>query len=139
MYAFYIWILRHDFKHWYITIPTKVLTLMAMVLIWGFSSIYIGGICSFLIMLMIVVIFAFTGIFAKQNSFAEEAQEAIRQYKEYLTSNAETLNLSRNFVNQQSNIFALEIGEYFPQNVSNKSYHRLDVAEELKQHLIDIL
>ena len=139
MYAFYIWILRHDFKHWYITIPTKVLTLMAMVLIWGFSSIYIGGICSFLIMLMIVVIFAFTGIFAKQNSFAEEAQEAIRQYKEYLTSNAETINLSRNFVNQQSNIFALEIGEYFPQNVSNKSYHRLDAAEELKQHLIDIL
>ncbi len=139
MYAFYIWILRHDFKHWYITIPTKVLTLVAMVLIWGFSSIYIGGICSFLIMLMIVVIFAFTGIFAKQNSFAEEAQDAIRQYKEYLTGNAETINLSRNFINQQSNIFALEIGEYFPQNVSNKSYHRLDVAEELKQRLIDIL
>ncbi len=139
MYAFYIWILRHNFKHWYIAIPTKVLTLVAMVLIWGFSSIYIGGICSFLIMMMIVVIFAFTGIFAKQNSFAEEAQEAIRQYKEYLTSNAETINLSRNFVNQQSNIFALDIGEYFPQNVSNKGYHRLDVATELKQRLIDIL
>ncbi len=139
MYAFYIWILRHDFKRWYITIPTKVLTLVAMFLIWSFSSIYIGGICSFLIMLMIVVIFAFTGIFAKQNSFAEEAQDAIRQYKEYLTSNAETINLSRNFINQQSNIFALDIGEYFPQNVSNKGYYRLDVATELKQRLIDIL
>ena len=139
MYAFYIWILRHDFKHWYITIPTKVLTLVAMFVIWGFSSIYIGGICSLLIMLMVTVIFAFTGIFAKQNSFAEEAQDAIRQYKEYLTGNAETINLSRNFVNQQSNVFALDISEYFPQNVGNKSYHRLDEAAELKQRLIDIL
>ncbi len=139
MYAFYIWILNHDFKRWYITIPTKVLTLLAMALIWGFSSIYIGGICSLLIMLMVVIIFAFTRIFSEQNNFADEAQEAINQYREYLVSNAESINLSRDFLNQQSNIFALDIGEYFPQNVNNKSYYRLESAALLRQRLIDII
>lgn len=139
LYAFYIWILRHHFKHWYVAIPTKVIILLAMVVIWVFSSIYIGGICSLLIMIMVAVIFAFTGLFGERNSFAEEAKEAIIRYKEYLISNAEAINLSRDFLNQQSNVFALDICEYFPQNVSNKNYHRLEEADALKQRLIDII
>lgn len=139
MYAFYIWILRHKFKHWYVSIPTKVLTLLAMVLIWAFSSIYIGGVCSLLIMVMVAVIFAFTQMFEQKNNFVTEAQGAITQYREYLISNAEAINLSRNFLNQQSNIYALDINECFPVNVSNKSYYRLEDAVALQQRLIDII
>ena len=139
MYAFYIWILRHRFSHWYITVPTKVLTLLAMLLIWVFSSIYVGGVCSLLIIAMVAVIFAFTHIFGEQNNFITEAQEAIAKYKEYLTGNAEAINLSRDFINQQSNIFALDIVDYFPQNAGNKNYYRLEDAEALKQRLIDII
>ena len=139
MYAFYIWILRHRFKRWYVAIPTKIIILLAMFVIWIFSSIYIGGICSLLIMIMVAVIFAFNGLFGIHNSFANEAKEAIIRYKEYLISNAEAINLSRDFVNQQSNVFALDICEYFPQNVSNKNYHRLEEADVLKQRLIDII
>ena len=104
MYAFYIWILRHRFKRWYVAIPTKIIILLAMFVIWIFSSIYIGGICSLLIMIMVAVIFAFNGLFGIHNSFANEAKEAIIRYKEYLISNAEAINLSRDFVNQQSNV-----------------------------------
>lgn len=139
MYAFYIWILRHRFQRWYVTVPTKVLTLLAMFLIWIFSSIYIGGICSMMIMIMVAVIFAFTHVFGEQNNFIDEAQAAINRYKEYLISNAESINLSRDFLNQQSNIFALDISDYFPQNVGNKNYYRLEDAEILKQRLIDII
>lgn len=139
LYAFYIWILRHRFKRWYIAIPIKLLTLLAVFAIWGFSSIYVGGICSFIVLIMVSVIFAFTRIFGEHNNFINDAKDAIGRYKEYLIGNADAINLSREFANQQSNIFALSIEEYFPQNVSNKSYYRLDAAEILKRKLIDIL
>lgn len=139
MYAFYIWILRHRFKRWYISLPIKLIILFGLFVIWGFSSVYVGGICSFLIMLMVVVIFAFTRIFNEHNNFINEAKGAISNYKEYLIGNADAINLSRGFINQQSNIFALGIGEYFPQNMTNKDYYRLDVADTLKQLLIGII
>ena len=139
LYAFYIWILRHRFKHWYITLPIKLFALTCLVMIWVFSSIYIGAITSFLIMIMLTIIFAFTHIFGEQNNFINEAKSAITNYKEYLMSNADAINLSRDFINQQSSIFALDIVEYFPQNVSNKNYYKLDIAENIKQALVGIV
>ncbi|MBR1600957.1 MAG: DUF2207 domain-containing protein [Alphaproteobacteria bacterium] len=139
LYAFYIWIIRHRFKHWYINIPTKLFALLSLVTIWGFSSIYVGGITSFLVIIMLAVIFAFTRIFGEQNNFINEAKNSIAKYKEYLQSNADAINLSRDFINQQSNIFALDIAEYFQQNVSNKNFHKLDLAENIKQTLIGII
>lgn len=139
MYAFYIWILRHRFQRWYVAIPIKLLILIGLFVIWVFSSVYVGGICSALIMIMVAIIFAFTRIFNEHNNFINEAKTAISNYKEYLISNADAINLSRGFVNQQSNIFTLGIGEYFPQNATNKSYYRLDVADTLKQLLIGII
>ena len=139
LYAFYIWIMRHNFKHWYITVPIKVFALLCLAVIWVFSSIYIGGTTSFIIMMMLVIIFAFTNIFSEQNNFINEAKNTIAKYKEYLQTNADALNLSRDFVNQQSNIFALDINEYYPQNISNKNAYKLDVAESIKQALIGII
>ena len=139
LYAFYIWILRHRFKRLYIALPVKVLTLVALFAIWGFSSIYVGGICSFIVLLMVSIIFAFTRIFSEHNNFINDAKDAIGRYKEYLVGNADAINLSRDFINQQSNIFALGIEEYFPQNVSNKNSYKLDIADILKQKMIDIL
>ena len=139
LYAFYVWILRHKFKHWYITLPIKLFVLVSLFIIWAFSSIYTDGITCLIILAMVVVIFAFSEIFDKQNNFINEANESIDRYKEYLLGNADTINLSRDFLNQQSNIFALDITEHFPQNISNKNFYKLDLAETLKQRLIDIL
>ena len=139
LYGFYIWILRHHYKHWYVSITVRLFSLISLVVIWLFSSVYVGPITSFLIMLMPVIIFSFTRIFGEQNNFINEAKEAIAKYKEYLLSNSDTINLSRDFINQQSSVFALDIVEYFPQNVSNKNYYKLDLAENLKQALIGIV
>lgn len=139
LYAFYIWIMRHRFKHWYVTVPTKLFALLSLLVIWGFSSIYVGGITSLLVIIMLIVIFAFTNIFSEQNNFINEAKNSIAKYKEYLQSNADAINLSRDFVNQQSNIFALDIAEYFQQNISNKKFYKLDLAENIKQALIGII
>ncbi len=139
LYAFYIWIMRHHFKHWFVTIPIKLFALFSLLVIWGFSSIYVGGITSLLVIIMLVIIFAFTHIFGEQNNFINEAKNSIAKYKEYLQSNADAINLSRDFLNQQSNIFALDIAEYFQQNISNKNFYKLDLAENIKQTLIGII
>ncbi len=139
LYAFYIWIFRHRFKRWYINILVKLFAVLAIFAVWIFSSVYIGGTANFIILLMITTIFAFTNIFNEQNSFINEAKASISNYKEYLQTNADAINLSRDFLNQQSNIFALDITEYFPQNPANKNFYKLDIAEQLRQALVGIL
>ena len=139
LYIFYTWIIFHRFKSWYISLPIKVLSLLAIFATWVFSSVYIGGWAEFLIVATVGIIFAFTKIFKEHNNFINEAKEAISSYKEYLISNADAINLSRDFINQQANIFALNINEYFPQNVTNKNFYKLDIAEALKEKLIGII
>ncbi len=139
LYAFYVWILRHRFKLWIVNVPIKILALLAIFVIWLFSSVYIGSVVNALILSTIVIIFAFTGIFSQQDSFINKAKNSIVQYKEYLQTNANAINLSRDFLNQQSNIYALSITDYFPQNVANKGYYKLSEADYLKQMLVGIV
>lgn len=139
LYGFYVWIVRHKFKHWFTTIPVKIFALLAISLIWLFSSIYIGGFTSLIILASVIIIFMFTHLFGKHNDFLKDAQDTIKNYKEYLTGNADTINLSKDFLNQQANIFALNITEYYPLNVSNKNYYKLNTAENIKQLLIGII
>lgn len=139
LYGFYMWIICHKFKHWYTTVPFKIFSLLAILLIWLFSSMYIGAITSLIILATVSIILCFTRLFDKHNDFLSKAQDTIKSYKEYLISNADTINLSKDFLNQQSNIFALNITEYYPQNVSNKNYYQLDTAESIKKLLIGII
>ena len=139
LYAFYIWILRHRFKFWLVNVPIKIFALAAIFAIWVFSSVYIGGIVNAIILAIVAVIFAFTHIFSQQDSFVTRAKNSILQYKEYLQTNANAINLSRDFLNQQSNIYALSIADYFPQNVANKGYYKLPEADLIRQLLIGIV
>jgi len=137
LYAFYVWIMRHKFKNKIISVFIKIFTLVAIFVVWIFSSIYIGSITSALILVMVAVIFAFLRLFNEYNNFINEAKEAIRNYKEYLISSADAINLSRDFVNQQANIFALNISEYFPR--INENVYMLENADVFKQKLIGII
>lgn len=137
--AFYIWILRHKFKYRLVGLLFKLFALMAVILIWLFCGIYTGLVASALIIAMIMTIFEFSRIFGEHNNFINDAKTTVGNFREYLISRADAINLSRDFINQQSNIFALGISEYFPQNVSNKNFYRLDVADGIKQSLIGIL
>lgn len=138
IYAFYIWLLSRKFKHRWIALIIKAISLIALFFVWVFGSVYIGGITNLIILLTLVVIFAFTGIFSKKNSYIDEAKSVIDNYKEYLLRNADAINLSREFLNQQSNIFALDIADYFPHNSVNKSFYKLDIAEHLRKNLVGI-
>ena len=137
--GFYIWILRHKFKNKIIAVTLKVFSLIALIFIWLFSSIYIGNITGILIIAAVFIIFEFSGIFSEQNNFVNDAKNAITNYKEFLIANSDAINLSRDFINQQAGVYALNIMEYYPENASNKAYYKLQTAENLKRALIDIV
>ena len=139
LFAFYIWILRHKFKYRLIGLLFKSFSIAAIILIALFCSIYTGIVTALLIAAMIATIFAFSRIFSEHNNFINDAKNAVGSFREYLISRADAINLSRDFINQQSNIFALGIQEYFPPNVANKNYYRLDIAENIKQALIGVI
>lgn len=137
--CFYVWILKHRFKRFMVGLILKIFSITALIFIWLFSSIYIGNITAILLISAVFIIFEFTKIFGQQNSFVNDAKNTISNYKEYLITNSDAINLSRDFINQQANIYALNIMEYFPQNVSNKAYYKLVEADELKRALIEII
>lgn len=139
LFAFYVGILQHRFKNRFIGLLLKLFSLAAIAAVWTFCSVYIGGITAALILAMIVTIFRFSIVFSEQNNFINDAKTVIGSYKEYLISSADVINLSRDFANQQSNIFALGIGEYYTRNVSNQNVYKLDVADDIKQSLIGII
>lgn len=137
--AFYIWIIRRKFKRRIIGLLIKSLCVFALAGLWLFCSIYVGALTSLILIIMVAVIFAFSKIFAEFNNFVYDAKNIIDNYKDYLISSADAINLSRDFSNQQANIFALDIAEHFPKNVSNQGVYRLDIADNLKRSLIEIL
>ncbi len=137
--CFYIWILRHKFKNFIVGLILKILSIIALIFVWLFSSIYIGNITGILIIASVIIIFEFSKIFSEYNNFINDAKNAISNYKEFLITNSDAINLSRDFVNQQANIHALNIMEYYPLNISNKNFYKLDIAEDLKRILVDIL
>ena len=137
--SFYIWILRHRFKHKFLGGILKAFSLVALGFIWLFSSIYIGNLTALLIIGAVIIIFEFSRIFGEQNNFVNEAKNTITNYKEFLISNSDAINLSRDFINQQANVYALNIMEYYPENISNKPYYKLQIAEDLKRALINIV
>lgn len=139
LYAFYIWIFRHRFKYWIVNVPMKLFAVSVIFAVWVFSSVYVGGITNAIILLMIITIFAFTRIFGEQDSFVNNAKDSISQYKEYLQTNADAINLSKDFLNQQSNIYALNLIEHFPLNAANKGYYKLNSADVLRQMLVGIV
>lgn len=139
LFAFYVGILQHRFKHRFIGLLFKLFSLLAIAAVWAFCSVYTGGITAALILAMIITIFRFSTVFSEQNNFINDAKTVIGNYKEYLISSADVINLSRDFANQQSNIFALGISEYYARNVSNQNVYRLEVADSVKQGLIGII
>lgn len=138
-YAFYIWMLRYKFKKIYTSIFVKLLALSGSFLAWLFSSVYIGILTSLIIFAMIFLIFEFTKIFAEKNSFMNDAKKLINNYQNYLLENIDSIGISRDFINHQAAIFALDISDRFSKTKTIEKYYRLDVAEALRQQLIGVL
>ena len=133
--AFYIWILKLKFKSAPVAWLSKIFALFIIVFTLMVLSIYIHLVSALLILTMIYVIFAYTGIFVKRNGLMKNNIKDALAFRDYLIDNAATLCLGRDFAAQQANVFALDIAKKYPITPNNRDTYRLDAAIMLVQKL----
>lgn len=133
--AFYVWIMKIKFKSKLLGYFSKGMGALIILFSIMMLSIYIHPVSALLILAIIYAIFAYTSIFAKRSGLIKNNIKEALAYKEYLSQSSESISLGRDFLTQQANILALDIGDKFPCVPNIKDYYRLDVAGELVKKL----
>ena len=133
--AFYIWILKLNFRSVLFRWISKVFALLIIVFTLMVLSVYIHPVSALLLLAMIYIIFAYTGIFAKRSGLMKNNIKDALSFRDYLIDNAQALSLGRDFAAQQANIFALDISDKYPLKDNYRDVYRLDAAAALTQVL----
>ena len=133
--AFYIWILKLNFRSVLFRWISKVFALLIIVFTLMVLSVYIHPVSALLLLAMIYIIFAYTGIFAKRSGLMKNNIKDALSFRDYLIDNAQALSLGRDFAAQQANIFALDISDKYPLKDNYRDVYRLDAAAALTQAL----
>ena len=131
MIAFYMWVLKRKFKSKLLGTFVKILCWVIIFATVVIISAYVHLISAFLIACSIYAIFAYSAIFAKRSGLLKTCIQDVMNFREYLERNADTISLGRDFLNQQANIFALDLADKFECTQNIKEYYRLDVLSPL--------
>ena len=130
MIAFYLWMSKRKFK-------SSLLSWILKILCWGIiggtivvMSAYIHLISALFLACSIYAIFAYCAIFAKRSGLIKSSIQDVINFREYLLRNKENICLGRDFLNQQANIFALDLAEDFISNKNIQEYYKLDIMTE---------
>ncbi len=111
--------------------------LCGIIILFGIMALnlYIKLIAAVFIFGMIYSIFAYSKIFARRNGLLKNNIKDAAEYYDYLRHNAEHISLGRDFLNQQSNIFAVEAQKHYPRTPQIADFYRLDIAQRLADKL----
>ena len=67
----------------------------------------------------------------KRSSTSKNKTKEIDELRKYLESNVPAITYGHEFINQQANIFALDLVPMYPKNEQNGRVYKLDIALEL--------
>lgn len=130
MVAFYLWMSKRKCK-------SKITRWALKILCWGVilgtiivMSAYIHLISAVFIFGAIYAIFAYCAIFAKRSGLIKSNIQDVMNFREYLLRNKDSICLGRDFLNQQANIFALDLAADFVANKNIQEYYKLDIMAE---------
>ena len=129
--AFYIWMLRRKFKFWWMSLIVKALCWLIILGLILIMSAYVHLVSAIALALSVFVIFASCSIFAKRSGVIKSSIQDVMNFREYLMRNADNICLGRDFLNQQANIFALELTDKFPTQKNISDFYKLDILSEV--------
>ena len=129
--AFYIWVLNKKYKSKITGYALKTFAAIFIVLAVLFMSIYIKLISSLVLAGIVYVIFEYSELFMKRSSTSKNKTKEIDELRKYLESNVPAITYGHEFINQQANIFALDLCGLYPKNEQNGRVYKLDIALEL--------
>lgn len=131
MIGFYLWVMKRNFKSLFMSSLVKILCGIVILLTIIVISAYIHLISAFLIAASIYLIFAYCSIFARRNGLIKSVIQEVINFREYLLRNKDSICLGRDFLNQQANIFALDLCEDFKCQNNILEYYKLDIMAEV--------
>ena len=129
--AFYIWVLNKKYKSKITGYALKTFAAIFIVLAVLFMSIYIKLISSLVLAGIVYVIFEYSELFMKRSGSSKNKTKEIDELRKYLESNVPAITYGHEFINQQANIFALDLVPMYPKNEQNGRVYKLDIALEL--------
>ncbi len=129
--AFYIWVLNKKYKSKITGYALKTFAAIFIVLAVLFMSIYIKLISSLVLAGIVYVIFEYSELFMKRSGSSKNKTKEIDELRKYLESNVPVITYGHEFINQQANIFALDLVPMYPKNEQNGRVYKLDIALEL--------
>lgn len=133
--AFYIWILKRKFKTKAVNYTAKTIAVLLIVFAVLLMSVYIKLISAVILAGMVYTIFEYSELFMKRTGASQGKNKETEEMRKYLEANAATICRGHEFSIQQANIFALNLGRYYPENSVNEKIYKLAVADELAQIL----
>ena len=129
--AFYVWVLRKKYKSKITGYVLKSLAAIFIVLAVLFMSIYIKLISSLVLAGIVYIIFEYSELFMKRSGSSKNKTKEVDELRKYLESNIPAITYGHEFINQQANIFALDLVPLYPKNEQNRGVYKLDIALEL--------
>ena len=128
---FYLVLFNIKWKKIWMNILIKLLAILMIM----FNFVILAGVCTLwgalLILASCIAIIFFNNLYRQRNGLVKANIAEAVQLQKHLTQNSESIALSRDFINHQANIFAVEAENIYPQNDANKEVYRLDIIKAI--------
>ena len=125
--AFYVWVLRHRFKHRATGIIAKIFAVLMIAFAALLMTLHAHLLAVLFILGMIWCIFIYTSLFAKRNGLIKNNIREARQFATHLKEGAKAIVLGGEFRLQQANIYALGAAGAYPKTDEIARDYRLDL------------
>ena len=126
-----IYLLKKSPKNKTVKHAFRIASVLAIVGSFFMLAVFFGGFTALMIMLMIITIFVYTKLFATKDGLVRANIVKAEEYQNFIKNNVETISLGRDFMAQQSSIFALDMSDMFSNNDNIKEYYKLDIMKDI--------
>ena len=133
VFAFYVWIIKAEFKNKFLRYAFKIFSVFFIVLSLMLLSVYVMKFAAVMILAMIITIFAYSSLFSKRNGLIRNKIKDMIKYRAYLENHAKDICLGRDFLINQPNIFVLDLENNYTE--APKEYNKMAEVKDILQLL----
>ena len=130
--SFYTYMLKKKFRSKTVSCIIKFFGTIFIIFSILLMSIYIHLISAIILTSIIYTIFEYSALFTKRGGLLKNKIKETEKLKSYLEKNVLSISISKEFVNQQANIYAFEIDDLYIKTDKNRKFYLLDIAKEIE-------
>lgn len=129
-FGLYLFLFSIRWKNKLVNLLVKIFSALFMLLCYIIMCAKISLWTALLLVASLIVIAYFTKLYTRRSGLLRGNIIEAQNYADYLAQNQENISLGRDFLNQQANIFALDVSHCYHNNPSLKDYYKLDIMQE---------